>query len=731
MRVHVRGVLGGLLVSVCAMAFAQHAAAQPCNRVANGGFESGSLSGWATANTSNFTDIIQGSFGGVDPHGGTHQLYSGEVGTPGTISQVISANVGDTVTVSFWLANFGGTPNSFSADLGAQNLLSLTDGPAQPYTLYTYTVVVTAANPTLSFSMRHDPSFWLLDDIVVATAGTSACCDPVAGVCTVVTGGAACPGGLVAAPAGSPCCTPNLCPHPTACCTLDSGICSVAPLGSPCPPGSSPAGNGDVLSCTPFPCAIPGSGCFDCTYVNGPYDGRDGQLSHLGGGTPHGAKAADDFLLTEDFIHHLNTVSATILTTTFPGLVKPIAEIWSDCNGCPGELLYKLENASVIETGATAGNAFDGRPLRIVHATWMPSDQPVLNNRAIALRGGRYWLSVYGQSDNLGPTMGMYDVTYWGTSAQPVKGKPAYKIDGNPGNAYGVYSFPTGCGPAAWHSVADDCCIGCTDLNFSVCTDPCKIIVNNGDARQQIGNAPNGSTSQFAPGSWSPAETRSADDFVLAGCQDYRICYVEACVLTNCQTFQGVFELYDNDCNKPSYALNGQPINNTQFVATKVVPLGPAYTSTIDGRTLQAYRLEFHNVDFYLSGGSQYWISVGVRSTFSLNERAYFCYNQYCDGRCPIKWNEGRVLTSTTLDADAAAHGCVSPAPVTGCNGWAKTGNDFSFLIAAEAFDGKGKLDLLPGGSSTPGCRVDYNQDGSVNPQDVFDFLNAWFTGCP
>jgi hypothetical protein len=73
----------------------------------------------------------------------------------------------------------------------------------------------------------------------------------------------------------------------------------------------------------------------------------------------------------------------------------------------------------------------------------------------------------------------------------------------------------------------------------------------------------------------------------------------------------------------------------------------------------------------------------------------------------------------------------VSPAPVTGCNGWAKTGSDFSFLIAAEAFDGKGKLDLLPGGSSTPGCRVDYNQDGSVNPQDVFDFLNAWFTGCP
>jgi len=50
----------------------------------------------------------------------------------------------------------------------------------------------------------------------------------------------------------------------------------------------------------------------------------------------------------------------------------------------------------------------------------------------VVLHGGNYWLSVYGRSDGLGPTMQMYDVTYWGTTGGPgaiVQGKPAYKIE--------------------------------------------------------------------------------------------------------------------------------------------------------------------------------------------------------------------------------------------------------------------------------------------------------------
>jgi hypothetical protein len=720
---HLRSVFRGLACLAATLILPIVSLAQTC-KVVNGGFETGDLTGWSDAS---FGNSVVGSFAGVDPHSGQFQLAGGAVGFSDTISQVIPFGVGDNVTVGFWVANIGAGNNSFSATFDGHTLLTLVNAPSQPYTLYTYNLTVGSANPTLSFAIRNDPSWFFLDDVSVTFQGASACCSALGdGGCTVVFDAAPCPPATVRS-VGTQCCSPNPCPHPVACCTVDTGVCTVVTSTGACPAGSTPATSG-ASACDPYPCPFPGSVCFDCTWVNGAIDSRDGQLSHLGGASPHGAKAADDFYLIEDFIHELNTVSATILTTTFPGLVKPIAEIYTDCNGCPGTLLYRLENATVVETGSTQGSAFDGRPLRVVHASWSPANQPVLNNQNIALRGGRYWLSVYGQSDNLGPSMGMYDATYWGTTAGPVKGKPAYKIDGNPGNAYNVFTFPTGCGPSAWHSVVDDCCIGCTDLNFSVCTNYCKIIVNNGDARIQQNGAPNASTSQFAPGTWSPIETRSADDFVLQQCSDYNLCYVEACVLTNCTNFQGVFELYNNDCNKPDYALNGQPIGNQQYVATKVVPLGPLFDSVIDGRTLHAYRLEFHNLGIFLSGGSQYWISAGVRSTFSLNERAYFCYNSSCSGNCLIHWNEGRRLTTTSLDADAAAHGCVSPAPVTGCNGWEKVGNDFSFLIAAT--EASKKVELLPG-QGAPRCRVDFNADGAVNVQDIFDFLNNWMSGCP
>ncbi len=494
------------------------------------------------------------------------------------------------------------------------------------------------------------------------------------------------------------------------------------------------AAPGGAAACAPWPCPFPGAVlapgggaaalCGDC-WLNGAFDGPrgDGQISHLGGAAPNGAKAADDFHLMDDFVHDVRTFTATLLTTTTVGLVKPRAEIWSDCNGCPSELLYTFDNPLVVETGLTQGLAFDGRPLRIVHVTFDVTRETLAVNRNVVLHGGTYWLSVYGRTDGLGPTMQMYDVTYWGTTrgfGGGVQGKPAYKIDGVPSANYGVFTFPAGCGATAWHSVVDDCCIGCTDLNFSFCATPCKVLVDNGGARRQAAAEDVGSTARFAPASLSAMETRSADDFVLAGCGDYHICYVEACVLTNCPTFEGVLELYGNDCNRPAYALHGQPLFNQQYLATKIVPLG--FTAFMEGKTVSAYRLEFHDLPVVIPGGRQYWISAGVKYTFSINERAFFCYNADCSRSCLVRWNDGRVLTATTLDDRARVHGCVSPQE---CNGWARVGSDFSFLIAGDGLATPGPI------NSTPACAVDFNRDGALNTADIFDYLNAWFVGCP
>src|SRR5262249_37231347 len=203
-------------------------------------------------------------------------------------------------------------------------------------------------------------------------------------------------------------CMPDPCPKPTACCDLIPGGCQVVLPTIACPAGTVAAPM-NAQSCTPMsPCPPPGTGlgCLDCTYVNGVFDGRDGQVSHLGGAVPDGAKAADDFSLCPGFIYQVRSISAAIFTSTFPGLVKPQAEIWSDCNGCPYELLYKLDVAAVLETGNVfAQPAPDGRPLRIVYASWFANaSQTDIAARNIALHGGVYWLSVYGLSDNLGPT---------------------------------------------------------------------------------------------------------------------------------------------------------------------------------------------------------------------------------------------------------------------------------------------------------------------------------------
>ncbi len=637
--------------------------------VSNSSFESGSFSSWTQFDNTGFSGVT-GTFQGVQPHGGAFQAFFGPVDTTGGISQVIPANVGDSVTVTFWLANLSSAAtHSFSADFDGQNLVSLVNDASKGFTQFSYNVVVTGANPVLSFTFRNDPSYYLLDDVSVC-----------------VQAGA------------------NI-----ACCNVSSGACSVAAAGTGCPAGTTAAPNG-AGSCSPWPCPNPGSmACADCPWPNGAYDGRSGQLSHLGGSVPNGAKAADDFYLCEKFVYDLSTITATLLTTTTPGLVKPKAEIWSDCNGCPGTLLYTFDQPLVVETGLDAGPAFDGRPLRIVHATFDVSRETTVANRNVVLKGGNYWLSVYGRTDGLGPTMQMYDATYWGTTAGPIKGKPAYKINGLPSNTYNVYSFPTGCGLTAWHSVVDECCIGCTDLNFTLCAAPCKVLNDNGGALAQVNGAVVGSTSQFADAN-SLFDTRTADDFVVPPCADHRVCYIEGCVLTDCLTFDGKFEIYANDCNHPSYSRFGTPLYSG--AATKIIDLG--YSAVLDGRARRAYRLEFHDLNFVLGGGRQYWISLGVAYTFSLIERGYFCYNDDCARSCLIRWNNGKVLTATSI-----ADGTVNTP------GWASTGHDYSYLIAATPVTTNQPM------SGSPSCSADINRDGVVNVQDVFDYLSQWFTGCP
>lgn len=457
-----------------------------------------------------------------------------------------------------------------------------------------------------------------------------------------------------------------------------------------------------------------GGGCACEGWDNGSFDPAtgDGQLSHQGGASTYGAKAADDFYLCEGFVYELESITVTLLTSSIEVLAKAKLELYSDCDGCPGELLYTFEKSSYsAQVGPAWGTDPSGNPIRVHNVTFRPqASEPSKAARNVVLHGGSYWISAYGLSDGQCASMNMCDVTYWGTSSSPyIKGSVAKKANGIPcegQTSWGQYCY------GSWRSV-EECCIGCADLAFIVCARECKVLVDNGYASRSAD--PAGSASLYAPN--TTFDVRSADDFVAPPCDPITICYIEGCIYTNCaeNLLKGYFEIYGNDCKHPAYALAGTQNGNSASgpvlasgEATKVVYLG--YSVTIEGRSLRAYRLEFHKLNAQLDGGQQYWISLMTKHTGSLNERTYFCFNDKCDG-CLINWNAGQYLARPVgmpMDPD-----------------WVSLGKDFSFLIAVDK-DGS----TSPGGA-TPACAADFDRNGSVSVDDLFGFLNSWFTGCP
>lgn len=466
---------------------------------------------------------------------------------------------------------------------------------------------------------------------------------------------------------------------------------------------------------------------------NGDWDGVDGQVSHEGGGAPNGAVAADDFFLCSGYIHNLKSISVTVLNNSAFGLHRARLEIYSDCNGCPDELLYVLKKHSVSSLG-DAGNGFT----EFVYTFNIDADQegscPGEETRGdicstggidpdcvqnIALRGGTYWLSVVGKTDGQ-----MSDLTFWGTTGNQtnepfneIKGSVAKKREGiPPTNWNDPYEYT-----ADWESV-EECCVGCTDLAFRVCFESCKILLDNGADYLAYGPTDGTEAGARSERSGLIRNSRAADDFVVPPCADFEVCYIEGCVYTNCDpAFRGFFEIYRNDCRLPDYEFGDSVV--CSGYTTKRVCLG--YEVTIDGVSgLDAYRLEFHKVtQCVLASGQQYWISIGVDDTFSFIERGYFCRNSYCDRDCWINFNPGAVIDPAATYQQDGVDDWTSTKAFPGR--WGSEGTDFSFMIAGNM--------VTPGTgpNAEPACMADADGNGTVEVTDIFTFLSAWFAGCP
>lgn len=146
--------------------------------VNNGGFETGSLSGFSIS-------AAGGGFVGVDaetPHSGSFAAFFAgtDPNAPDTISQSIATIPGNRYAVSFFLQDESSdTPdNAFSAQFGGTTLLQLANDAGFAYRSFSQTVVATAQQSVLSFTGYNVPTAYDLDDISILDVTPAAPASP-------------------------------------------------------------------------------------------------------------------------------------------------------------------------------------------------------------------------------------------------------------------------------------------------------------------------------------------------------------------------------------------------------------------------------------------------------------------------------------------------------------------------------------------------------------------------
>jgi hypothetical protein len=137
---------------------------------ANGGFETGDLTGWGGDQEGAAVTSDQAYV-----HSGTYGVQLGTVGPLGHLTQTLATIPGSNYLISLWLNNTnGGSPNEFRVSWNQSLLYYATNMTNLAWTNIQVTVTASTTNDTLQLGFRQDPIYFGLDDVSVTTIGAAA-----------------------------------------------------------------------------------------------------------------------------------------------------------------------------------------------------------------------------------------------------------------------------------------------------------------------------------------------------------------------------------------------------------------------------------------------------------------------------------------------------------------------------------------------------------------------------
>lgn len=424
-----------------------------------------------------------------------------------------------------------------------------------------------------------------------------------------------------------------------------------------------------------------------CLWDNGTASGlngiTNGQVSQYGGNPS--ARVADDFYLSPGLVYRMTSFRGQIVTNSIERGAR--LSLFEDCDGSPYlEPFYTFDTEEVASEVPTIESGYS----LITYVFNLCDEKLVLDG------GKTYWVSIQAKVD-----CNVTDRAYWASVS--VGSNPMEMLASVPVKAGGLGDYP--CLPEGyepWASIAD-CCIGCVNMAYLFTGEPCQLLWDNGPI--DLGVQTRGGD---ASGINRAVFSRAADNIAIKPCREERICFIQAWIWTNCNPVQGFIEFYDNQCALPSgrYVHRAEP--------TDIILLEGEFI-TVDGVRYQGYRLEFWDVPFTLQGNRNYWVSVGADGTGSFNARSFFAFSDQTD---PCLSCERRHLT----------YGAVLPNPVVS-SVWTRTNREYAFRIATVPF----YLDTVSVSpdSVVNNCPPDFNRDRQITVQDLFDYITAYFAGCP